>query len=268
MGYEEVILSESDIKIRDIKIIEIVRDDLNPNKMEVSKFDRLAHDIREGGGIVQPILVYSDDGLPPYDLIDGAHRVAAASMAMHETIPAVVVTDSVYQDRNERLKKLVRMNVLRGDMDKKKFAKLINKILHDGEKPGQLARDLAFANQDEMQSLIESSRTKLPTLEAKKEFDKKVEDGKVSTAKDLSDIVNGLIKKYGKTLDNNVMVLDFGGNKHIWVRIKDKKKYRSILKLIKVCIDSGVTFDSVISNLVSDAGVDYINENIESLERT
>jgi hypothetical protein len=99
----------------------------------------------------------------------------------------------------------------------------------------------------------------------KKEFDAAKDE--IKTVDDLTTLLNRLFTKYGDTLPANFMILDFGGKEHIWVRLS-KKQFKLIQDKARVCLELGVTFDSVISHVLTVMDTKkFINTFSDQLEK-
>ena len=48
----------------------------------------------------------------------------------------------------------------------------------------------------------------------------------------------------------NYMVFDFGGKKHLWVRMGGMKQFKDFRTKLELCQENGVTVDSVILSLI------------------
>ena len=128
-----------------------------------------------------------------------------------------------------------------------------------------IAHNLGFADEEEFDHLIQSARDSLPTAEMKKEFDAAKDE--IKTVDDLTTLLNRLFTKYGDTLPANFMILDFGGKEHIWVRLS-KKQFKLIQDKARVCLELGVTFDSVISHVLTVMDTKkFINTFSDQLEK-
>src|SRR3972149_2330349 len=97
--------------------------DWNPNVEDLATFNELVENIRQVG-MVDPIQVVplGDD---KYRIVGGEHRWKASRLAGLERIPAVVLPD---WDEDVQKVQTVKLNVIRGRFDPKRFAALWNEL--------------------------------------------------------------------------------------------------------------------------------------------
>ena len=255
-----VVEVSADVEIVKIPITDVHPNDWNPNQLSDSMFNRLVSDM-QSIGFLQPVLVTPrEEG--GYRIVDGEHRFECARLLDMEEIPCVVIAGDFAKDETAQKLQTMRMNMIRGDVDKRKLTALVTDLVT--KMPLEdVAEGMAFDDVDAIRSLIEDARKSLPP-EMRKEFDKAKEE--IKTVDDLSLVLNRLFTKFGNTLPYNYMIMDFGGKDHIWVRLPDKKAYQHIKGAAEVCRDGGVTFSSVVLNLLSEVSEDYLEKNIDKLE--
>ncbi len=217
----------------------------NPNSMDPDIFNELVSNI-ETDGFIQPIAIGPIEDDPEgykWEIIDGEHRFDGLVILDVEEIPCYV--RNIDEDKRKFL--TVKMNRLRGKMDRKKFTKLVEDLMqrHTFE---EVAEQMAFTDPTELEALMESTRESLPTKEMRDEFDAAKKD--IKTVDDLSLLLNRLFTKFGDTLPANFMILDFGGKEHIWVRM-ERNQYQTIREKAREILGHGYTFDSFIAHLLT-----------------
>lgn len=111
---------------------------------------------------------------------------------------------------------------------------------------------MAFTDPTELSMMIDSTRDSLPP-DMRDAFDKA--KGEIKTVDDLSLVLNRLFTQFGDTLPFNFMILDFGGKEHIWLRM-EPGEHRMVKERARECMAHGVTFDSVVTRLLSIAPID------------
>jgi hypothetical protein len=258
---ETFVLLPGGVKHEDI--VEISLEDIevnpwNPNEVPAEIFNMLAEDIQNASrGFLQPPLVgplrMEGDRLI-WRIVDGEHRFHAARMADRETIKCVVI-DPELMPESEQKKQTVRMNRLRGKLNIKKFVKLVHEVSAETGTPLEdLGVDFGFQDDEEFQKLIRTARESLPDEEAKEEFDRV--RAEIKTVDDLSLVLNSLFTRYGNSLNANFMILDFGGKKHLWVRMRDKRGFNTVREKAIEVLNRGYTFDSFISAVMEKVEVD------------
>jgi len=236
------------IDIPDIVLIprkEIRPNPWNPNEMDPDVFNELVTNI-ETDGFIQPIAVGPLEDDPDeykWEIIDGEHRFDGLAILDVPEIPCYI--RNIDEDKRKFL--TVKMNRLRGKMDRKKFTKLVEDLMqrHTFE---EVAEQMAFTDPTELEALMEGARESLPTKEMRDEFDAAKKD--IKTVDDLSLLLNRLFTKYGDTLPANFMILDFGGKEHIWVRM-ERDQFSKIRSQAREVLAHGYTFDSFLSHLLT-----------------
>lgn len=250
-----------DVKVVSVPIDLIDPNEWNPNKLSEAMFNRLVQDM-EKIGFLQPILLVPKDN-GRYRIVDGEHRYEAAKLSDMRDVPAVIVEGDFAADEDSQKFQTMRMNMIRGSLDKRKFQDMVEGLL---ERHGleEIAESMAFDDIDALRSMIDSARATLPTPELRKEFDKAKEE--IKTVDDLSNVLNRLFTRYGSTLPYHFMVMDFGGKDHLWVRMPDKQAYTDMLGLAKQCQDRGVTFSSLLLTLMRERGGTFLLDAMDRLE--
>lgn len=234
----------SSIKIVDIPIEDLIPDEENPNVQKDAVFNNLVENIAEIG-MVEPIMVapYFENGKRvegKYRIISGHHRYEACKVLEYETIPCVVQEDF---DEDMAKFQLVRMNMLRGELDPIKFTKLYNRM---AEKYGEelLKQAMGLVDEKAFERLYLDVRKELP-----KEIAEKLDEAKddIKTVDDLSRILNELFSKYGDTLDYDFMVFTFGNRTHYWIRMDSVLK-EIMDKIAEFCVEREVNVNDVFRN--------------------
>lgn len=194
----------------------------NTNVMASREFMALIESIRETGGLSENIVVVDmrgDDSWPhpePYHCVSGEHRTRAAIEVGLTEIPARIFQHDEW-DADMRAVQSVRHNVVRGNLDAMKFAKLVANL---STKYGRerVREMMKFTDKSKFDKLVDGVTKSLPD-DVRKEVKKAKDEGRIETIDQLSRIVNEAFKAYGDTLPLNFLVFDQGGKKHIWVRM-------------------------------------------------
>jgi len=227
----------------------------NPNEMSAEEFDMLSENV-EDVDFLDPLLVVP---LPTgkFRIIDGEHRYEQQRLADASTIRCVVAKPE-RMDEVEQMRQTVRMNKIRGSMSAKKFSRLVEKLVEKSDMELEdLPHELGFVNVDEFQDLLDEARDALPTDDMKKLFDDARDE--LRTVDDLSLLLNKLFTQFGSTLPANFMILDFGGKKHIWVRMR-QESYKMVEGHAREVMSHGFTFDSVVERMLVLLDVDEFIE--------
>ena len=218
----------------------VVRPD-NPQIMKDEEFNRLVRNIQEEG-FLEPILVVDDKD--HFEILSGAHRYEAAKVLGLSEVPAIIL-EEVPEER--RIYLLVRMNAIKGQLDRYKFTDLVNKFLKDYEKSawGELI-DLFMVDKEEFERLYLDIKHSLPK-EIQDMLPKTGEE--IKNIENLAQILNRLFSQYGDTLELNFMIMDFGGKEHLWIKCEpDTWKY--VKMFVDKCKTENLNMDIEIGKLI------------------
>lgn len=248
------------VSVVKIPVGKIHPNDWNPNVLSDVMFNRLVDDVQRLG-FLQPVLV-TPEGDGTYRIIDGEHRYEVAKLTDMAEIPCVVVEGDFAQNETQQKFQTMRMNLIRGKVDKRKLAELVSELAT--EMPvDEIAESMAYDDVDALRALIEDTRETLPQ-EMRKEFDKAKEE--IKTVDDLSSVLNRLFTKYGNTLPYHYMIMDFGGREHIWVRLPDKKDLEAVRRHAETARENSVTFSSLVVAALAECGTrEFIDEHRDNL---
>lgn len=244
-----------------LPLSDIICNEYNPNELTADEFEMLIENI-EGVDFLVPLLVVPIIG-GQFRIIDGEHRFDICKLREMETVSCVIADPERIPELEQKFQ-TVRMNVLRGKPNKAKLAKLVEDVIDEVDMEAEdVAYRMGFVDYDEFTALVESVRESLPD-DAKADFDKAKNE--IKTVEDLNLLINRLFAKYGDTLPYNFMILDFGGKKHLWVRMASAEHKRLVGKARSV-MAKGYTFDSVVTHILSMLDVDaWVEEHKDFLE--
>ena len=257
----------SNAEFMEIPIEQIEANPWNPNEMDEATFNMLVDNL-VGAGMNQTVLVTpvrdTSGGIVPnrYRLIDGEQRYQALKMTDAASVPAMVVEE---MDEDQQQFQTMRMNKLRGDLNQKKFQKMVDELLNKGYSVPELADHMGFTDEDAFNALLDDVSTGLDG-KVKKEFDKVKHE--IKSIDDLTIVLNKLFSKYGDTMPYNYMVFDFGGKKHLWIRMGGNKQFSEFRKKLELCQENEVTVDSVLLSLIArglkQAFIDTVRSELEA----
>lgn len=219
----------------------LIPDELNPNEMGEAEFNMLYDNI-ERMGVTDPILVRphpEQEGM--YLIVGGHHRWEVAKLHGFEEVPVTIVTDPNFDAEHAKFQ-MVRHNIIHGKMNPQKFMKLYQSLTN--EYTEEVAAEMfGFTSEEEFRKLVQSTAKALPPemketfLEASKE---------IRTINDLAIVLNRLFSTYGDTVPYGYMIFDYGGQDHMWLRMKKHQK-KDVLKLGELCQTKQVSVDSVLA---------------------
>ena len=197
------------MKIKKLKLEQLVPTVENPNKMKDEKFNVLTKTIQEIG-YDQPIKVWYNEDLNKYEISKGNHRYWALRTLGEKEVDCVI---GDYKDRDEMLKDLVRDNVVKGHLDPIKFTELFNK-LSDKYQKDELKTMLGFVDDNEFQRLYKEVRDGL-TPEMRKKLDKSKKE--IRTIDDLSTVLNKIFFEHKDDLAYGFMVFSYNQKQVYWI---------------------------------------------------
>lgn len=233
--------NETGIKIKKIKMKELIPTKENPNKMRDKDFNTLTKTIQELG-YDQPMKVWFNKEKNKYEISKGNHRYWALKVAGFDDNDKVECVVGEYKNRDEMLKDLVKDNIVRGKLSPEKFTKLWDKL---SQKYGKdMTRQMFdFIDEEQLDKLIKSVRTGLPD-EMKEKLDEAKDE--IQTIDDLSYVLNRIFAEHGDTLDYNFMVFDYlSGGEIVYIKAS-KENWKKIEEITKYCRDNKVDINKVI----------------------
>ncbi len=268
----------------DVPLTLLVDNDANPNVMSDREWDLLVDNIQQRG-FTDPIYCAPLDvpdflvrlskvtnkadlwsGMEAdkkcFRIVGGHHRRRAATFLQMKTVPCTIDLDPDF-DQDQQELQMVRHNVIHGRMSPQKFLALYNK--HAAKHgPEMMANMFGFAEEAELKKLIEQTEKTLPD-NMKKAFAEAAEE--IHTIDDLTKLLNHLYTAFGDTIPYQFMLLDYGGQKSIWIRIS-KKTYEAILLVGDMCVQKGRTMDDVLGRLVQMIALGQADALLEEIVKT
>jgi hypothetical protein len=217
----------------------------NPNEMTDAMFDALAENI-DDIGMVQPALVRPVKDR--YEVVDGEHRVEAMRIQDYEEMPCVVINPK-YVDEIKARFITMRMNNIKGKLNKEKFRNIVEEVLETGDYEfDSLAGEFGFVDESEFEALWNSARESIDDPDMKEEFDSNRDEMK--SVDDIAKLIERLYAKYGSTLPAHFMFFDFGGKEAVTVQLQSSKDVKIIKEAARSVMDQGITFDSALVRLL------------------
>lgn len=241
-------------KTKAIKRIELpmhclTKQKINPNKMSQREFDLLVDNMNRVGWIdpifVRPVDEKTEDGEQMYRIVGGAHRYDVGAYLGFETAPCTVVDHEDFEEDEERFQ-IVRMNMIKGKLDPQKFFALYQEM-SETYTDEVLQDAFGFADDAEWKRLIDQSAKTLPTPELQKKFKEAAKE--VKDIDGLSKLLNEMFTKYGDSLPYGYMIVDYGGQRNVWLQVS-KKTMDAVDLIGTICIDKSRTMDDVVGTIV------------------
>lgn len=238
------------ISFSHISVDDIEPNEWNPQEQDEATLAELVDTIKKVG-FIDPIEVIPLAG-GKYRILGGEHRWTAARTLGMKTIPAVVLTDKIWQDEDLQKFHTVKLNILRGKLNSEKFLKLYGEL---GEKYGKesLQKLFGFTDVKTLDRLVGSAKKALKKALPKAlqdEFDDKTKN--VKSADDLSKIVQTLLLKYGDTVNNDYIIFAFGKREHIYLPV-DRNNYERVAALAEHAYNTGTSLNELITPILEQA---------------
>lgn len=210
----------------DVLLTQVHPRDFNPNVMSDEKFNMLA-DKMDDEDFTDPIKAYpatADDLVthpewegegPHYWILAGEHRWRVAKVKEMEAIPCILYDDKDWDIESQKLR-MVRDNLIHGELDSKKFTELAASIDPSLDID---PKQFGFADAIEMGKYL---------IQDKEDRDKSFLDGfresadtKRVAVDSLSDIVANIFAQCAETVDQSYLHFTHKGNVHCVVLCKD-----------------------------------------------
>ena len=235
----------------------------NPNEQDDKTFEQLVKDMREIGRLIDPIqIIPKADGR--FMVLGGEHRLKAARALGWVEIPATLLTETQWSDGDYQKFLTVKMNVLKGNLNPEKMARLYTEM---SEKYGSAPLQALFGMVDQeawdkvVKGIGKGIKKTLPKPLADKydELSKKAKD-----SKDLGLILNQLMAEYSEDLDQSFMIFTYG-TEHIYVKMNENMR-SNMKKVLGFCKKYNRDVNDVIEVLTAE----WVKEanKIEKLEKT
>jgi len=215
-------------------------------------------------GLTDPILVRhiaaDKPGPQRYRIVGGHHRYDAAAYLGFDEVPITVITDPGFDEEQETFQ-LVRMNAIRGKLDPTAFFKLYSQL--SSKYSEEILQDaFGFAEEAEFKKLIAQTAKMLPDKHLQEQF--KQAAAEIKTIDGLSALLNKMFTQYGDTIPHGYMIIDYGGQTSMWLRVR--KKTMDALAVVGVmCVDNNRTMDDVIGGLVQAIAKGELSELVADL---
>jgi hypothetical protein len=218
----------------------------NPNEQDPATFNNLVREI-ESDGWDEPVVVVPAANIPNmgttgYVVVSGNHRLKAAHVLGFDKIPCRVKLD---WDEDTAKIKVVRRNLLRGEHNPQKFARLVDSF-ESKYTQAQLADAMGFRDMAEFEKIYakeveeENNRGK-EAIENNKE--------EVNLIGGMSTILNRLFEEYGDTVPHSFMFFLAGSKIHLVVQTNTKLK--KLLELItKRCVKDSLDINLALAGLL------------------
>jgi len=233
---------------------------LNPNVMTQATLEALVTEI-ETDGFDEPIIVVKHPTeAGKYRIINGEHRYQVAKILGYPQIPVIL---KAWDEATQKLK-IVRRNILRGDIDSALLASLVSEIEreHSLSAP-EISVGMGFANTEEMLAKAAAAETKtLPEATQEKTEQrnvKRVVDG-------VEQALAHVLAEYGSTCPNGFMFFLYGGKMHLAVDMN--KDLKGIVEtIVRHCEKENKPVAEILETVLGEYVVDVVGEKKKKVKK-
>jgi hypothetical protein len=213
----ENLVSKKISEIVNIPVGDIDEFDGNPNVQDPNTFTNLVKEIEEDG-FDEAIVVVRNKKDKRYTVVSGNHRLKAAKILAFSEIPCIIKEN---WDLDKQKFKVVRRNLLKGELDPAKFTKLVNS-LENNYTPEELAEAMGFNTTDDFERMYmleqEMEQRQAGAIAAQ------IAEKETNAVDGLGVILNRLFSEYGDTVPHSFMFFSFGDKIHTMVMMNSKLK--------------------------------------------
>ena len=244
-----------------VPLSRLVKNADNPNRMSAREFDLLCDNLGKTG-MTDAILVREiepDAAGPLWRIVGGHHRYSAAAFLGWEDVPITVLPDD-FDDEQEKFQ-LVRMNAIHGKLDPPAFYNLYSQL--SSKYSEEILQDaFGFAEEAEFKKLIAQTAKMLPDKAQQDKF--KEAAAEIKTIDGLSALLNKMFTQYGDTIPHGYMIIDYGGQQSMWLRV-GKKTMDALGVVGLMCVDKHRTMDDIVGGLVRSIAKGELNDAVAAL---
>lgn len=237
--------------IRKIPVDLCVPNEWNANKMDENEFKRLVEEI-DDTGFLNPIQVVPlTDG--KFRIIGGEHRWHACKVLEYTTVPAVILTEEKFDDKDLQKFVSMRQNIIHGKINAEKFAKLFTEMTERYSKEA-LQKLFGFTDKEvwnRITSGVEDALKDTPVgKDGARKFRESVKD--LSTVDGLGGIITKIFNEHGDTLTNNFVSFSFGGKNGLFVVCENPDAYKAVSDILDKCKDDGLKADNALASILKN----------------
>lgn len=248
-------------EVVELQVEEIMPDPLNPNEQTADRFNTLVSTIAEDG-FDQPIVVCpitdrdrAQLNAPPekkYVIAKGEHRWRSMRVLGKAVIPAVV---RPWDDLTRRTR-MVRDNVVKGDLNKERMTELVHSLQSQHRLDADLTASLVgFDTTREMFKHMVHEKAAKQAAEEQAHLDRTKDSLKVLD--DLSLLLNAIFTKHGHSVPYGYLAFMFGGQIHVMVEMQEELR-EQIELLGKVALERKVDINLLLAAMLREALPTYL----------
>lgn len=209
--------------------------DWNPNEMTPQEFNNLVEQIQREGFDEPLQIVKKEDGT--LWILGGEHRYRACKVLGLEKVPAVLkdIPESEWKTY------VVRRNIVRGDLNKDKFTRIVKDVVV-GDDFGAVSAQMGFDNVKEMMRHYNSEAAAGRAADSVL----KQAETELDAVHNMSHILNSVFAQYGDTLPAGFVFFCYGKRMHLMVQ-GDDRMGKAVEALVAKLKDSGANANEVLA---------------------
>jgi len=240
--------------------------DYNPNKMSPDKYAKLKENIAEAGFVDAVKAVLAPDG-KNYVIIGGHHRWQAAKELGFKQVSVDIPQNEKWKDPDFQKLQNLRLNIIHGDMDPEKMAKLYSEM---AEKYGKdrVAGMMGYTSDAPLKKIIKNiskeMKASLPP-EMAKQFEQQAKEAR--TINDLERIIQHLFQEHGDSIKYSFMVFAWGGKHHTYIAMS-KKVHDAMNVIMKKCKTANVDINELIGDAIEGVANSLQEKKANGKEQT
>src|SRR3990167_2755607 len=230
---------QPDYRMLETKLIE--PNNWNPYEIDKETFKSLMENMSEED-FDDPVLV-TDLENGKYRVIDGEHRLSAAVMLGLKEIPCIVKKST---DEDKQKLQTIRRNQIRGDINNKKFTRLVQEYCKKNQLDQiLLAKKMCFKNSKEfLKHIVDAKKRDKEILGLANKEDKSVSE------RLLKKLVEDILVRNKENINYDYLSFDYKGKEFVAVQMS-KDTYDLIKRVLVYIQSNNTSFDSFLKKSLS-----------------
>lgn len=194
--------------------------DFNANRMDEETLNKLVTKIQENG-FDEPLQVCPIEGQKDkYVVVGGNHRLKAARILGMAEVPCSIKD----WDEEKQKTEIVSRNLIKGDIDRKKFNSLVRDLTESGAMAlKDISKRMGFSDDSHFLKYYKEDKKKRDELVGEAAITKAKDE--VKAVEDVTFLLNKIFAEFGDTVPQGFMFFMHKGQMHLLTRMdKDMSK--------------------------------------------
>jgi hypothetical protein len=220
----------------------------NPNRMDDESFNRLVEEIEETG-LIDPIQLAPKEG-GRFEIIGGEHRFRGCVCLGWKVIPANILLGEHFENQDVRDLLLVRMNMIRGDLDRESFMRLYeDKANKYGKEQLQFLFGITKTSKWKAltKGIVNAAAASGAPAPLVAELRRRTR--KMGTTDDLQRVMTDVYKKHKEDLSHSFVVFALRGKSHIYIKASPKVE-AALEEVVEWCRRNDRSINEVVGPLL------------------